>query len=185
MASPAPHHECEPCGISRQQGGLAEQALCGLWQAHELAAQLGQELGRGQVLLGALSPCAAQGRLIDRVTIQENTMPLFQKLPGFQRAAPGLEQRIWRRLPGLLFWGTALPLLTWLGLWLATGTGVGGAAERALGVWMYGLLGFIMLHWSLWIALALGCFIVRVMKGPAYVADAYPLPEGSGLRPQD
>jgi len=112
-------------------------------------------------------------------------MPLFQKLPGFQRAAPGLEQRIWRRLPGLLLWGTALPLLACACLWMATQMEAGAGAERALSLWMYGLLGFIMLHWSLWIALALGCFIVRVMKGPAYVADAYPLPEGPGLRPQD
>jgi len=27
------------------------------------------------------------------------------------------------------------------------------------------------------LTLGLGCFIVRVMKGPAYVADAYPMPE--------
>jgi len=30
------------------------------------------------------------------------------------------------------------------------------------------------------LTLALGCFIVRVMKGPAYVADAYPLPDEKG-----
>ena len=38
-------------------------------------------------------------------------MNLFTKLPGFVRTAPGLEQRIWRRLPAILLWGTLLPLL--------------------------------------------------------------------------
>jgi hypothetical protein len=31
--------------VSWQQSGLAQQALCGLWLAHELAPPLGQELG--------------------------------------------------------------------------------------------------------------------------------------------
>jgi hypothetical protein len=38
------------------------------------------------------------------------------------------------------------------------------------------MFGVVALHWALVLTLALGCFIVRVMKGPAYVADAYPLP---------
>ncbi len=38
-------------------------------------------------------------------------MKLFNKLPGFTRSAPGLEQSIWRRLPAILLWGTLLPLL--------------------------------------------------------------------------
>ena len=43
------------------------------------------------------------------------------------------------------------------------------------------MIGVVVLHWTLVLTLALGCFIVRVMKGPAYVADAYPLPQ----RPDD
>jgi hypothetical protein len=39
------------------------------------------------------------------------------------------------------------------------------------------MFGVVVLHWTLVLTLALGCFIVRVMKGPAYVADAYPLPQ--------
>jgi hypothetical protein len=37
-----------------------------------------------------------------------------------------------------------------------------------------------VLHWTLVLTLALGCFIVRVMKGPAYVADAYAMPDDEG-----
>jgi hypothetical protein len=35
----------------------------------------------------------------------------------------------------------------------------------------------IFLHWNTVLTLAIGAFIVMVMKGPAYVADAYPLVE--------
>jgi hypothetical protein len=42
------------------------------------------------------------------------------------------------------------------------------------------MFGVIVLHWTLVLTLALGCFIVRVMKGPAYVADPYPLPDEKG-----
>ena len=41
--------------LSRQQGRVAQQALRGLRAGHELAASLGQELGRGEVLLRRLS----------------------------------------------------------------------------------------------------------------------------------
>ena len=37
-------------------------------------------------------------------------MQWFKRLPGFTRSAPGLEWSIWKRLPALLFWATALPL---------------------------------------------------------------------------
>jgi hypothetical protein len=38
-------HGCAYQHLSRQQGRLAEQALCGLRLADDLASQLGQELG--------------------------------------------------------------------------------------------------------------------------------------------
>ncbi len=96
-------------------------------------------------------------------------MNLFKQLPGFQRSAPGLEQRIWQRLPAILLWGTLLPLL----LALANHAFANAGASRVLD---YALWGAVSVHWSLSLTLGLGCFIVRVMKGPAYVADAYPLP---------
>jgi hypothetical protein len=109
-------------------------------------------------------------------------MNLFNKLPGFERSAPGLEQRIWRRLPAILLWGTLLPLLfAGVNRALAPSTPLTGGDESALLLWDYAMYGVVMLHWSLVLTLALGCLIVRVMKGPAYVADAYELP----LRPDD
>ena len=105
-------------------------------------------------------------------------MNLFNRLPGFVQSAPGLEQRIWRRLPAILLWGTLLPLvLAGLNHVLAPAVAESGASDGALLLWDYKMFGVVVLHWTLVLTLALGCFIVRVMKGPAYVADAYPLPE--------
>lgn len=105
-------------------------------------------------------------------------MNLFNKLPGFVRSAPGWEQLIWRRLPAILLWGTLLPLgLAGLNRALAPAAAESGAGAGALLMWDYTMYGVVVLHWTLVLTLALGCFIVRVMKGPAYVADAYPLPD--------
>ena len=111
----------------------------------------------------------------------------FNKLPGFIRSAPGLEQRLWQRLPALLLWGTVLPLLmAGLNRALSPTATHAGSIDGKLLLWDYTMWGVIVLHWTLLLTLALGCFIVRVMKGPAYVADAYCLPsEGdeSATRP--
>jgi hypothetical protein len=104
-------------------------------------------------------------------------MSLFNKLPGFRRSQPGWEQRIWQRLPAILLWGTLLPLgLAGLNRALAPAAAESGVDASALLLWDYTMFGVVVLHWTLVLTLALGCFIVRVMKGPAYVADAYPLP---------
>jgi hypothetical protein len=105
-------------------------------------------------------------------------MNLFNKLPGFVRSPAGWEQRIWRRLPAILLWGTLLPLgLAGLNRALAPGASESGADAKAVLLWDYTMFGVVALHWTLVLTLALGCFIVRVMKGPAYVADAYAMPD--------
>ena len=114
-------------------------------------------------------------------------MNLFNQLPGFVRSPPGLEQRISRRLPAVLLWGTLLPLLlVGTGHVLAPADPMSGGSNSALLLWTYTIYGLVLLHWTLVLTVGLGCFIVRVMKGPAYVADAYPLPDdiqGSTTRP--
>jgi hypothetical protein len=108
-------------------------------------------------------------------------MNLFNKLPGFEPSAPGLEHLIWRRLPAILLWGTLLPLgLAGLNRAVTPPVSESSARAGALLLWDYTMFGVVVLHWTLVLTLALGCFIVRVMKGPAYVADAYPLPSERG-----
>ena len=106
-------------------------------------------------------------------------MNLLNKLSGFVRSTPGLEHAPWMRLPAILLWGTLVPLgLAGANRALAPSMAEPGAAANAstLLLWDYTMFGVVALHWTLVLTLALGCFIVRVMKGPAYVADAYPLP---------
>ena len=41
----------------------------------------------------------------------------------------------------------------------------------------------MVLHWTVVLTVAIGAFIVLVMKGPAYVADAYPMDEAETPSP--
>jgi hypothetical protein len=43
----------------------------------------------------------------------------------------------------------------------------------------------VILHWTVVLTVGIGAFIVMVMKGPAYVADAYPLVESDHPLPAD
>lgn len=101
-------------------------------------------------------------------------MPWLRRLPGFERTAPGLEWALWRRLPAVLAWGTLLPALLAGALWLATPETTQSVADRDQWLLIYRLIGVIVLHWTGVFTLAIGCVIVMLMKGPAYVADAYP-----------
>ncbi len=104
-------------------------------------------------------------------------MSWFHKLPGFHRSPPGWEHRLWRRLPAILLWGTLLPALLAGALHLAADPPAdAGRVNATLLLWDYTLVGVVVLHWTLVLTVGLACFIVRVMKGPAYVADPYPLP---------
>jgi hypothetical protein len=103
-------------------------------------------------------------------------MNWFKILPGFQKSPPGLERVILRRLPGLFLGGTAALILVALlaRLW----PWAGDAADvhthlTGLDIW---LIALGILHWTVLLTVGIGAFIVMVMKGPAYVADAYPLP---------
>ena len=100
--------------------------------------------------------------------------PWFNRLPGFTQSAAGWEWRLWRRLPALLAWGTALPVLLGLAWHLMAPAEPTAAEASALMLRDFMLIGVVVLHWTLVLTLAIGCFIVRVMKGPAYVADPYP-----------
>jgi hypothetical protein len=99
----------------------------------------------------------------------------FNKLPGFQRTPPGIERNILRGLPRVTLLGSLLlclpPLLVRLLPDSLTGV---DAALRATTVDIYAI-SLLILHWTVVFTVAIGAFIVMVMKGPAYVADAYPL----------
>ena len=101
-------------------------------------------------------------------------MNWFNILEGSRRSASGLEWKIWRKLPLVFLVGTLLPVLIWAAfellspqsrmeqsIWLSTGAFV--------------TLGAVIFNWTMVLTVAIGCVIVMVMKGPGYVADAYPV----------
>jgi len=100
----------------------------------------------------------------------------LNRLPGFQRSPPGREWALFKRLPVILLLGTALPIGLALALWGAAPGQPSAAEQRDLLLLTYRLIGLLVLHWTLVFTVAIGCVIVLLMKGPAYVADAYPPP---------
>ena len=82
----------------------------------------------------------------------------------------------WKRLPTVLFWGTAVPLILAAALWLASSDVASSSEGRDRLLLVYQLIALVSLHWTFVLAVAICCAIVIVMKGPAFVADPYPPP---------
>lgn len=101
----------------------------------------------------------------------------LNRLPGFTRSAPGLEWSIWKRLPAILAWGTAVPLAVGAAVWFAAPVPSVGAGDGQVLLTVYRIIGLVVLHWTLVLTVAIGCAIVILMKGPAFVADPYPPPD--------
>lgn len=104
-------------------------------------------------------------------------MTWLRKLPGSRRHPPGLEWRLLRRMPRILLLGTLLPVLAAVA---ARAWPIGGSLQEiaaALDMVDIYAINAVILHWTLVLTLTLACIIVWVMKGPAYVADSYPLPD--------
>jgi hypothetical protein len=110
-------------------------------------------------------------------------MSLFNILPGSQKTPAGLERRILRRLPRITWVGTAV--FAALALAARALPWSGSEADiwtRIHTIDIY-LIGLAILHWTVVLTVGIGAFIVMVMKGPAYVADAYPLVESDHPAP--
>lgn len=93
----------------------------------------------------------------------------MRKLPGFEPAPAGWERIVLRKLPGLLVAGTVLPLLF---VFLAP-----TASSFQAAAFTYAVIGFMLTLWMLLLVAAIACVIVILMKGHAWVADAYELPD--------
>lgn len=109
-------------------------------------------------------------------------MKLLNTLPGSRTEPAGMERRVLRLLPAMLALGTLLPALYVLGLYFMA---LGGTEElmRRVDMARYVAIGAMTLNLMLVIQTAMLAGIVVVMKGHAYVADPYVLPDRS--RPLD
>jgi hypothetical protein len=110
-------------------------------------------------------------------------MNLFNRLPGFERAPAGLEWALLRRLPLIAVIGTAAPVLCLLAVRLAAAWANSDAAAKLAMTIEIALTSVAILYWTIVFTVVLGCLIVVIAKGPAYVADAYPLPDADAPRP--
>lgn len=109
--------------------------------------------------------------------------PATHQPSGHRRSdALGVEFAILTRLPMLFAATLVIPLVFVLLAHLMPGAGTAGEIARhtmmanvlALAAWLT--------SWSLLFALTIGCLAVHIMKGPAIVADSYPLatPDADG-----
>lgn len=97
------------------------------------------------------------------------------RLQDTQRAPSGLEWAIWRKLPLITVAGTLAIAALWLAVDKALQPQASAEQARLLLMLTYIAIGAVVFHWTMVLTLAIGCAIVIVMKGPGYVADAYPL----------
>lgn len=100
-------------------------------------------------------------------------MDLFKRLHN-RCEPPGLELVILRKLPLALLVGTLIPAgLSLIVRLLPAAAGI-DAAKRITTVDIYAFA-TVLTCWTAVFTVAIGCVVVFVLKGPAYVADAYPL----------
>ncbi|MDX2220503.1 MAG: hypothetical protein SF172_15910 [Burkholderiales bacterium] len=98
---------------------------------------------------------------------------LLNKLPGHVRAASGLEWIILRKLPGILLGGLLLigGITGAFHLWPPAGTAT-EVAKQLLSIDIFAI-GMTVVHLTAVGTVAIGCVVVIIMKGPAYVADGF------------
>ncbi len=96
----------------------------------------------------------------------------FKKLSGFQRGPTGLEWWLFKRLPKMFLVGCIVLLLA--GLYFYQDAAPSNAAQQKV---IYSFLGLFFSYFFFSGAAFIGCIVVIIMKGPAYVADGYKLPK--------
>jgi hypothetical protein len=102
-----------------------------------------------------------------------DTMAWLNKLPSCQRTPYGFELRLLRMMPSVLVVGTLLPAgLAGLARFFYSRS-AGIDVERLVQTFDFVMVGVVVTIWTAVFTIAIGCVIVWLMKGPAYVADGY------------
>ena len=100
-------------------------------------------------------------------------MNLFKRLHN-RCEPPGLELAILRRLPKALLFGTLIPVGLSVIVRLLPAAADVDTAKRIMTADIFAFA-TVLTFWTAVLTIAIGCVVVYVLKGPAYVADAYPL----------
>lgn len=99
-------------------------------------------------------------------------MSYFNKLPGFIKSPSGFEWVLFKKLPRIFTLTTAVPILPMLYLLFNNETLNSQQLQT-----IYQCLGLLFSICFFIGAIAIGCVVVMIMKGPAYVADPYEMPK--------
>lgn len=106
----------------------------------------------------------------------------WRRLPGSRTEPAGLERKVLRKMPMIALAGTAacvsVSLLARL-VWWGDESAETLRALQMVDIWV---IAAVVLHWTVVAVVAIYAFIVFVMKGPAYVADRYELPDEDAPR---
>jgi len=101
----------------------------------------------------------------------------FRKLPGYQRTQSGYEWGLFKKIPRIFFGGLLMLAVVFLYLYLFC-----DPTNPETGKLMYLCLGLLFSHCFFVGTITIGCIVVMIMKGPAYVADPYELPKENPLK---
>ncbi len=96
----------------------------------------------------------------------------FRKLHE-DRSPPGFERVLWRRLPVAFFASVFLPACLSASMRLLPPDGTADEVAKAIAKVDFFAIGLGVTASIAVFTVAIGCIVVMIMKGPAYVADAY------------
>lgn len=98
-------------------------------------------------------------------------MNYFNKLSGFTQSPSGFEWVLLKKIPRIFLISGLIPCAIMLKLYFTNDT----LNAEQLKI-IFQCLGVLFSIWFFVGAAAIGCIVVIIMKGPAYVADPYELP---------
>ncbi len=104
-------------------------------------------------------------------------------LPGFQRTPYGWEWALLRRMPFLGSLGTLIPLLGSVAARFFMRADSAAELARRIQQFDFAMIGVVLFVWALVLTVAIGCVVVWLMKGPAYVADGYEVSHSDEPKP--
>src|SRR5210317_498835 len=97
----------------------------------------------------------------------------FMKKLHNRRQPAGLEWILFKKLPGYLVASTLIPLMVAMLARVVPLDGTATETGKQLMRIDFFAIGLAISLWTAVFTVAIGCIIVIIMKGPAYVADAY------------
>ena len=109
-------------------------------------------------------------------------MTYLKKLPNSRREPPGLEWVVLRKMPMALLGGTAVPAMFVIASHLFPPAGSVADVARHLSMAHILAIAAVVTVWTAAFTVSIGCFVVVLMKGPAYVADEYPMEDADEPR---